>query len=1101
MDLEKPKNKEAILCEEHFINTHSRDVEGRYIVKMPLKDDPNCLGESRDIALKRLDALWIRLARDPHYLKLYRDFIHQYEQLGHMKEIVVEEDNSETSYYMPHHGVYRPEKSSTKLRVVFNASNPTSNGLSLNSLQYNGGLVQNDLFAIMISFREYPYAFTADVKMMYRMILVHESQQPLLRILWKENPKDPVKTYELKTVTYGTVSAPFLATRTLLQLSRDEEKCFPLAAPILRDNVYMDDLLCGASTLEEAKELKRQVTGMLEKGGMQLHKWYGSHPELASNVNDGYDFKNLTEIKTLGVSWKSQEDCFVFRVTVELKNSYTKRCVLSTIARLFDPLGLLGPVVAKAKMFMQSLWSLHIDWNDELPSEKAKEWHQFIEDFNSVSNICVSRCIVNPHATRIELHGFADASEKCYGAVIYCRSFSPDNTSTVKLVTSKSRVAPVKIVTIPRLELCAAVLLSKLINRVVRALHVSSPSTYLWSDSTIILAWIKKDPNLLKTFVANRVATIQQLTSVEQWHYISSAQNPADLVSRGLDPSSLHHSSLWWAGPPFLSSGDLPSSDLPSVSSIEDVQSELKTTEKVVSKETEHSKFSDCKNFIYLNANVNTFVHDLISLSNNYYRLIRVLSYICRFLNNCRSNFPKCFGILEVNEIDKAEEKLLKLVQEQDFEKEIKSLKVSGAVNNDSQVKNLFPFLDKNGILRVGGRLAHSDLEFDSKFPILLSKNHKLSYLLVEHFHRKNLHAAPQLLLYLIRQKFWIINGRNLCKKVVHSCIVCFKAKPLTLEQLMGDLPRDRVTPNYPFNVSGVDFCGPFFIKYRNQRKGILNKIYVCIFICFVTKAIHLEMVSDLTSEAFIATLKRFFARRGKVSKIYSDNAQTFIGANREIKRLLEIVINHDKTVAEYLISEGIEWKFIPPRSPNFGGLWEAGVKSFKYHLKRVVGKARLTYEEFLTITNQIEGILNSRPLSPLSSDIDDLKVLTPAHFLIGRPINAIVEPDVTSVDTNRLKLWQKVTKIVQVIWKRWHVTYLSHLQNRTKWQLSKNNVNIGDMVLLKEESLPSTKWAIGRIVNIYHGKDGKVRVCDIKTQTGVLKRAISKLCKLPICN
>ncbi|GFW53980.1 uncharacterized protein TNCV_1307851 [Trichonephila clavipes] len=202
VDVEKPKNEEAIFC------------------------------ESRDIALKRLNALWTRLIRDPQYLKLYRDFIHEYDQLGHMKEVVAEHDNSEVAYYMPHHGVLRPEKSTTKLRVVFNATNPTSNGLSLNSVQYNGGLVQNDLFRVMIKFREHPYAFTADVKMMYRMILIHESQQPLLRILWKESPEDPVKTFEMKTVTYGTVSAPFLATRTLLQLSRDEEKNFPLAAPV-----------------------------------------------------------------------------------------------------------------------------------------------------------------------------------------------------------------------------------------------------------------------------------------------------------------------------------------------------------------------------------------------------------------------------------------------------------------------------------------------------------------------------------------------------------------------------------------------------------------------------------------------------------------------------------------------------------------------------------------------------------------------------------------------------------------------------------------------------------------------------------------------------
>ncbi|GFW68689.1 uncharacterized protein TNCV_530421 [Trichonephila clavipes] len=311
----------------------------------------------------------------------------------------------------------------------------------LNSMQYNGGLVQNDLFTIVIKFREHPYAFTADVKMMYRIILIHESQQPLLRILWKESPEDPVKTFEMKTVTYGTVSAPCVATRTLLQLSRDEEKNFPLAAPVLRENFYMDDVLCGAASLMEAKALKNQLSGILKKGGMGIAQ-------------------------------------------VGLK----------------------------------------IDWINELPSERAKEWHRFLEDFNSVRSICIGRCIVHPQATRVELHGFADASEKCYGGVMYCRSQSPDGATTVKLVTSKSRVAPVKSVTMPRLELCAAVLLAKLMKRVETALQMKTSPVYLWSDSIIVLAWIQKEPNLLKTFVANRVATIQHLTNAEQWHHVSSGR-------------------------------------------------------------------------------------------------------------------------------------------------------------------------------------------------------------------------------------------------------------------------------------------------------------------------------------------------------------------------------------------------------------------------------------------------------------------------------------------------------------------------------------------------------------------------------------------------
>ncbi|GFX91156.1 uncharacterized protein TNCV_1245711 [Trichonephila clavipes] len=410
---------------------------------------------------------------------------------------------------------------------------------------------------------------------------------------------------------------------------------------------------------------------------------------------------------------------------------------------------------------MQSLWSLKIDWTDELPSERAKEWHRFLEDFDSVRSICIGRCIVHPQATRVELHGFADASEKCYGAVIYCRSQSPDGTTTVKLVTSKSRVAPVKSVTMPRLELCAAVLLAKLIKRVETALQMKTPPVYLWSDSTIVLAWIQKEPNLLKTFVANRVATIQHLTNAEQWHHVSSEQNPADLVSRGLDPSSLLNNSLWWNGPKFLTTKDFPEKNtLSSVTDNDEFNCEFK---------------SNAKHCVNLNLTNSTFMTDLLNISNKYTKIIRMLSFIFRFIANCRGE--KRRGPLDVQEINQAEVTLIRIVQLQEFKKDIMSLKENNRVSvcAEGLIKSLDSFLDKDGVLRVGGRLCNSDLNLECKFPVILPCNHKLTNLIVEYFHLKYFHLGPQALLYQVRQRFWPLRGRNVCRKIVHDCLVCFK--------------------------------------------------------------------------------------------------------------------------------------------------------------------------------------------------------------------------------------------------------------------------------------------------------------------------------------
>ncbi|GFS65327.1 integrase catalytic domain-containing protein [Trichonephila clavipes] len=663
------------------------------------------------------------------------------------------------------------------------------------------------------------------------MIWINPDQRKLQRILWRENMDEPIKTFELSTVTYGTTSAPFLATRTLKQLALDEAGNFPLGSSVVMSDMYIDDILTGAETLLEAKELKNQLINIFAKGGMVLHKWCGNNTELIE-VSENYDFSDSSEIKVLGVYWNPKHDCFSFRVKIDLHELNTKRDVLSTIARIYDPLGLLGPVVAKAKIFLQKLWMLKIDWTDLLPDTINREWRQFVESLQVVNDININRCIVVEQPEVIELHGFSDASQSAYGAVVYCKSITSDGKMLVHLIASKSRVAPTKQTTIPRLELCAAVLLAKLVHRVKQALKLNVTNTFLWSDSMIVLSWIRKESYQLKTFVANRIATIQEMTSSEQWRYVATEDNPADFVSRGMDSLKLKTCELWWNGPKFLMSNQYPQRQIP-VAVIKD-------------------------------------------------------------------------------------------------------------------------------------------------------------------------------------------------------------------------------------------------------------------------PAVHLDIVIDLTSNAFIATLKRFIFRRGKCAKLYSDNATNFVGVNIELKKCL-IWCKPDEALASYMASEGIDWKFLPPRAPHFGGLWEAGVKSFKFYLKRVVGNIRLTYEEFLTVIIQIEGMLNSRPLVPLSSDLDDLNVLTPSHFLIGRSITSIVEPDLTNLNENRLDNWQKITKIIQLIWKRWSVDYLNSLQQRNKWHFEKKNAKIGDMVIIKEDNLPSCQWSLGRINNIYPGKDSKVRVVEVKTTRGIFKRPISKLCLLPI--
>ncbi|GFX16434.1 integrase_H2C2 domain-containing protein [Trichonephila clavipes] len=362
----------------------------------------------------------------------------------------------------------------------------------------------------MVRFRKHKHAFTTDIEKMFRMINVHPEQTCLQRILWKKGIGEPIKSYELTTVTYGTVSAPYLVTRTLKQLAMDEAKNSPLAAPVVLSDCYMDDILSGSESIEE---------------------------ECA--------FLESDETKALGIIWNPKLDCFLFRIEQQRPTSFTKRLVLSTIARIFDPLGLLGPIITWAKIFMQRLFLLELGWSDELPFKEEKEWRRFIDSLEAVNNISIDRCIVIHRAESIELHAFSNASEKAYGSSIYLKSIFALGEVKVCLVTSKSRVSPLKQISLPRLELCGAVLAAKLMKKMKEALNLQITAVHFWSDSTILISWIHRESRELKTFVANRVSKIHQLSSRDQWHHITSEQNPVDVLSRGLLPEELRDDSLW----------------------------------------------------------------------------------------------------------------------------------------------------------------------------------------------------------------------------------------------------------------------------------------------------------------------------------------------------------------------------------------------------------------------------------------------------------------------------------------------------------------------------------------------------------------------------
>ncbi|XP_015437833.1 PREDICTED: uncharacterized protein LOC107192979 [Dufourea novaeangliae] len=529
-------------CERHFRTTHSRAENG----------------ESRSAAENCLLHLENRFRRDPELASEYNIFMQDYELLGHMRRV---EANATTggSYYIPHHAVFRTASKTSCLRVVFNASRKTTNGQSLNHLLMSGPKLQQDLTSIFMRWRQYKYVYTADIAKMYRQILISEADVDYQRILWRNTPADPISEYQLLTVTYGTTSAPFQAIRVLQQLAHDDGKLFPLAIPIIKNQTYVDDCLFGADDPNQLRESRDQLVDLLKKGGFHLRKWASNDPALLSDIDpsdhglaSGQAIPTDENLSILGISWNPITDTFQIKANAISDPPRTKRAILSEIAKLFDPLGWIVPVIVTAKILMQQLWQSRCDWDDNAPAAILNHWITYWDQLPRVSELSIPRLVVSGLTHRRELHGFSDASAKAYSAVVYQRSIAYDGQIQIAILAAKTRVAPLKTISIPRLELSAALLLAELVKYIRHSTPRYEYDVFCWTDSSITLWWLSKSPNQLKTFVANRVAKIQDTLPDVTWCHVSTDQNPADCASRGLLPAELENHRLWWTGPQWL---------------------------------------------------------------------------------------------------------------------------------------------------------------------------------------------------------------------------------------------------------------------------------------------------------------------------------------------------------------------------------------------------------------------------------------------------------------------------------------------------------------------------------------------------------------------
>ena len=634
-----------------------------------------------------------------------------------------------------------------------------------------------------------------------------------------------------------------------------------------------------------------------------------------------------------------------------------------------------------------------------------------------------------------------------------------------------------KALTITKWELQVALLAARLRDKVQKALTLNVERTFMWTDSTTVLQWlhsIDKQP----VFVANRVAVILELTTVEEWNHVATLDNPADAGTRGLSAKALTES-CWLKGPEFLMTSDWPFQP-------------AEATWKVKATKSDQSQIpdDDYQETTASTANVapstGTFEWQKYG---SYEKLLRILAYMLRISPKFSGNRTNTGAITDPAEINSSEQKLFYVVQSECFPNEKKGLLHSVPNRKPSSIKDFSPFIGPNGLLRAKGRTTPLDVaSFDLKHPIILDSRHPAVRLLLEHTHVKHCHQGVEYLRALIQQKFAIVRLRSTLRSIQARCIVCRKRKAETPQPIMADLPKERLAfAARPFTNTGLDYFGPFYVAVKRSTE----KRWGFLFTCLTTRAVHFEVVPSMDTSSCVMGIERFAARRGPPSVLWSDNGTNFTAAEKE---LLQNVLNwKQQAITDSLVKKGINWKFNPPSAPHHGGVWERLVRSFKNTFYAILGNRRLTDEILSTVFCLVEQSLNDRPLVPASADLADLEALTPNHFLLGAPSSSL--PSHFNADFDHRKRYARAQAYSEAIWNRWLKEYVPSLNRRTKWSSdSKHDLKTGDLVWIVEDTSPRGHYPLARVLKLNFGHDPVARSAEVRTATGNLVRPVVKL-------
>ena len=1063
-----------ILDESYHLNE-----TGRPVYALPFKPDRPTLPNNRAEALKRAKSLAARLIKEPLLLEKFSEFMDKTFQRQHAEKAPPLPPGQEV-WYLPIFPVIYPQKN-YDIRPVFDAKSKFQ-GVSLNSVLISGPNLMNKLLEILIGFRCEKVGVMGDIEQMFYGFYVPENQRDFLRFFWHEDndPKKNLIEYRMKVHVFGNCSSPAVATHGLRKCVQNADVA---VKSYVEDKFYVDDGLNSYDKAEEAIEVLQQTKKTLwDAGKHKLHKIVSndldvmkafSPDELAKNLRDiDLNLDKIPMQKSLGLHWDITDDVFKFSVP-EGHNSLqpdSRRKALSILqGAAYDPINFTAPFMLEGRLLMRDIVKTTVDWDSPLEPEIEQRFKKWMSGIPLLNKLSIPRMLGRISLSKCEnqLHLFSDASQQAIAACAYMKTTDKEGNSEVRFVYGKSKVAPTAGHTIVRLELCAAVLSTEVVDAILPSLPIDPDDVVYHTDSMVVLGYIYNKTRRFQKYVNNRVSKIRLHSKPEQWRYVPTDKNPADDGTRLMAADQLQ-TSKWLVGP---HPRDLDRfAPLANDYALIDPDNDKEIKQEIV----------------VLKSNISSGTDPTTKFSN-WRPLVRTVSLLRHNAASMKkSATPPCVGWHVCNqhknpeEMHAAEIVLIRKAQEEFFSREIQCLKKNKPIPHDSSILKLTPKLDENKLLRLSGRLRRADIPNEMKHPIIIPGKCNIAKLLIKHHHEEVKHQGRHITAGAVRSAgLWIVNGKKLIADLIFKCVKCRILRRKLSVQQMGELQDSQLSPVPPFSFVGVDAFGPWEVCVRRTRGGSADsKRHAIIFVCTSSRAVHIELVCEMSSSSFINAMRRFEALRGHVTQYSSDRGTNFVGAADEIE--VDTIYVEDPPIVAHLNNANTSWKFNPPHSSHMNGGVERMIKIARGILNSLLRDNRnpnFTHEVLSTFMAEVTAIMNSRPLVPVSSDPENPLVLSPSMLLTQKnPSQAPPSLTGMSIKDAYKAQWKHVQFLADAFWARWKTEYLPLIQAHAKWPERTPNVKEGDVVLALDKDTPRLSWPIALIDEVYESEDGAVR-------------------------